>query len=1124
MVCRFILGAAGAGKSYYCLNKLAEKVKSGNFDRPAVLIVPEQATFFYESRLIKEFALPGFTHVEISSFNRLAWRARNEMRAVTLPSLSESGRIMIIAHILAEKKKELKFFRGGLKSGFSENLLRIFDEFKACNISSPALNAFLRLKEAENHEKIINKLRDIVLLYESYLDYCRDKYTDSSDGLRDLGNCVNEGFLRGGELYLDGFSYFTPWEEYVIAAFFRNAFSVNIALAMNPSLKEKTPARENLFYPLWRCYQRLTAIAEKLTPLADAVLLPASPRRFPPEGELAFMEKNLFSFHHDEKWNHPPQAIKMRVSSTPYGEIYDSGREILRLVREEGLRYQDISVIARSAAVYEEDFRQVFGLLGIPFFLDGKKNLFYHPLADIVRALWAVVSRGPRYDLIFRYLKNPLSPLEPDECCKLENYCLAAGTRFFHWASDNPWDFWPQALGGESAAAEAEALRLKAFKVVGDLMAALAKTENAGDYCRALSAALRQLNIGEKLRQWSDLELAKGENQNALIHSAAWEGLESLLSEAETFMGELSLSREDFADIIESGLRRLEINIIPPGIDQVFIASADRSRNPEIKAAFIIGVNEGEMPSGIKGDALLTESERQFMGENGFNLAPGAEERQLAENYLIYIACTRPSSKLYLSFSTSDREGGARAPSFVIGRFKELFPLLREECPTEGQTPSQLSGGKGSIAVLGSKLEDLRKGFGVPVFWGDVYNWYSSKPEYAFIIKMLAEGLSLKPYFPPLGGEIIARLYGDKLRSSVSRLEKFNACPFAYFATYGLKLKERPFFSINPMDRGSLFHAVLADLAAFAMKDVEIWHETDCASAKALISGSLKQRFENMLGKEHALMRRQAYISARFERILNEVFLLWREHIKRSSFMPLAKEIAFGAEAPLQPLSLPLPAGGVLEISGVIDRVDMAVAGENAWFRVIDYKTGAADIKKENMLKGLNLQLLVYLQVVMNNASLFWRGQAFPAGAYYFPIRNALDSIPLPAPEEEDIALKPRLNGITVKDEHGVRLADNTLISGYSELIPVALKKDGGFYKNSPGLYPYELEDWKKDLTAVLENTAGRILSGEINAAPQSKKYSPLCLYCAYMAICGLAGEAARAALDDDFGGGNEYD
>lgn len=1121
MVCRFILGRAGSGKSYYCLHKLAEKIRSRDFEQKAILIVPEQATFVYEMRLVKEFALPGFTHVEITSFNRLIYRSRKEYPKEVLPSLSPSGKLMALTQILAQATDQLKYFKKeAFNSGFIQGLIILLEEFKTYNISPGYLKEIRSLVGFEESQaKLLDKLSDLALFHDAFSEFCRDKYTDAVDGLQELGDAIEHmGFLTGSQVYIDGFSSFTPSEEYVIQALFKRAYSVEIALAMDPVLTKARPGEEDLYYSLWRTYRRLHDLAEDLTEIKAPHILGIGEGRFKNSPELSFIEQNLFPITQSSQWLDEPSQIRIIRALDPTLELQNAGREILRLVREEGYRYRDISIIARCAKDYEEEFKRIFGDLGIPFFLDSKKPLAYHPLVDLVRSLWETANQGWHYNFIFRYLKNPLSPLEAWECDKLENYCLAAGMRFYHWDSLHPWSFWPRTLseperegqGLEDFLREIDALRHKAVGVLRAFTQEVKAARTVQDYCQALKAALEALEVGKRLQGWAEVSLLAGDGQNASIHSQAWQGLLELLLEAESFMGGLSMEAEDFAKILGAGLEGLEISLIPPGIDQVFVASIDRSRNPEVKATFIIGVNSGEMPLTVKGEGLLTTAERDILSNAGLELSPDNNSRQLAENFLIYIACTRPSAKLYLSYSLNDHGGGSRTASSLIKRIKELFPHLKEEWRWREKIPSDLAGGRDSLTQLSLVLDDLSKGLPVGEFWQDVYNWYLDKLEYAPVFDQIVAGLVFEPPFGPLDKALIPRLYGEKLRSSVSRLEKFRSCPFAYFAAYGLKLKPRRVYRLTPMDRGQLFHEVLADIGRRVNQE-GAWQALDEQAIEKLVDDSLNSRLSRFMGNILSSSSRYAYLAKRLRNTLVNTLRLWVEHLQKGDFEPIAFELSFGGNGELPALVIPLGENKQLEIFGVIDRVDAATSDDTTWFRVVDYKTGKETLDIEDMFKGLRLQLLVYLQVVMGNASLFCEGKQAPAGIYYSWVRDDMVSVSMPDPDaEEPSKTGLRLEGLTVKDPKGVYLADKGLKSGYSQLIPVAIKKDGDFYANSPGITPAELHELRLNLYRLLQETAGGILDGVIQARPRSKKGFNVCEYCEYQVVCGLEGELNR--------------
>ena len=59
----------------------------------------------------------------------------------------------------------------------------------------------------------------------------------------------------------------------------------------------------------------------------------------------------------------------------------------------------------------------------------------------------------------------------------------------------------------------------------------------------------------------------------------------------------------------------------------------------------------------------------------------------------------------------------------------------------------------------------------------------------------------------------MSKIWGDKINTTVSRLESFAKCPFSYFMKYGLRAQERKEATVDPAEFGTYVHAVLEQTA-----------------------------------------------------------------------------------------------------------------------------------------------------------------------------------------------------------------------------------------------------------------------------------------------------------------------
>ena len=84
----------------------------------------------------------------------------------------------------------------------------------------------------------------------------------------------------------------------------------------------------------------------------------------------------------------------------------------------------------------------------------------------------------------------------------------------------------------------------------------------------------------------------------------------------------------------------------------------------------------------------------------------------------------------------------------------------------------------------------------------------------------------------PLGKENTEALFGRTLYSSVTRLEKFVQCPFAHFAQYGLRLRQKPEWRMEAPEMGVFFHEALCRFVRQLLAEKIEWSDLSVAGAQ----------------------------------------------------------------------------------------------------------------------------------------------------------------------------------------------------------------------------------------------------------------------------------------------------
>jgi len=1136
MKLRFVLGRAGTGKTRRCLDEVRERLAESPDGPPLILLVPEQATFTTEYALLKEGGISGTMRAQALSFRRLAFRVMQETGGTALVPIGENGKNMLLFKLIHRHADRLRLFAGSAgQHGFVEKLNELLTEMKRYGVTPDKLDELAGNAELASPDGLLaRKLHDIRLLYAELEGALAGRYLDAEDSLAHLARGFAESSLSAAEIWVDGFHGFTPAEYAALEAMIRSARSVTVALTLDrPYGPGELPGELDLFHPTAETYIRLRELAERAdVPVEEPVVLRPEPApRWVDSPMLAHLERHYGSrtpMAVPDAWldpAHPNCGVVIRAAANRRAEVDAAARDILRRVQEDGLRWRDVAVMVRNLAEYADLIEQTFSDYGIPYFLDRKTAIPHHPLVEFIRSALETVTMGWRHDAIIRCVKTELltgpdSGFDRSDLDRLENYVLAAGIDGRRWLDPESWrPLVHDPLEDEPGNAKEEDpdgfRRVLACRerIVGPLETfgrALARARDVRAMCAALYDLLDAVGAADRLEAWSAEDAASGELLRARAHRQLWDGVMNLLDQLVELAGEERMAADLFAGMVGTGLDSLRLGSVPPSVDQVLVGSLDRSRTGGVRVAYLLGANEGVLPMRSREDGVLTERERERLGDGGIRLAPGVRRRLLDERFLIYCVLTLPSRALWISCAIADEEGKALYPSELIRQVRALFPKLpvlteTGEPDADGGAEEQLRHIRRpdrALSLLVGRLRRFRESGVMPELWRDVYNWFAGRPEWHDRLTVVTSSLRYRNEAARLLPLTARRLYGDRLLASVSRMERFTACPFQHFAAYGLKLEERRLFRLEAPDVGQLFHAALSRLAeAYGGRLGEASPE-EIAKAVSDIVDSLVPRLQSRILMSSS---RYGYIARRLKRTLARTASVLAEHARRGRFVPVGLEIAFGPDGQLPPLVLPAGDGRSVEVIGRIDRVDAAESEDGLLLRIIDYKSSAHALRLEDVVHGLTLQLLTYMDALLTHAPVWLGKPAEPAGVLYFHVHDPLIAAPAPLPADEvrkRSMKRYKTRGLLTADEEIVRMMDHGLEAGRSELIPVGLKKEGGFYSGSAVVTRDEWNVLRGAVRRTIVGIGSRILDGEIAIAPYRKGDRSPCVFCPYKPVC----------------------
>jgi len=1186
----FYLGRAGSGKTRRCLDEIAAGLREDPSPAgcPLILLLPEQATAQAEGDLLRCPGIRGFMRARVLSFKRLAYAVLWETGGASRDSLSDLGRQMLLRALVARHRHELRAFaRSAREAGFIARLAAAFREMAQFRHSSAELEAqrgFLG-EQGLGDSLLARKLHDVALLGRAWDEEMRQRFSNPDHFLDELARRIPQSRLvRGSEVWMDGFASFMPQEARVIEAILREARAVRVTLLLDPEglrgLADTSGAAAptRLFGQTEETYLRLRAMAVDLgAEIREPLILPAGghPTRFSDNPVLGAFENHLrhcsmiasggggrsaFARRDLRPLESLPAvlpALTFVEAPNPREEVEAIARAIRRLCREEGYRYRDVAVIARDLEPWDSLIRSAFARYRIPCFMDRRRSVAHHPLVELLRsAVRAVVCDWPLED-VAHYLKTDLAPATRFEADSIENEALARGMRGRHWWLQETGLKAPSSrLGGKQGRSRHErdpasrnlaAIRRRALEPLDVLHREMLPPQTgegiaaghttARRFAAALQRFLDGLKCGEIVDNWACEAREEGGLDAADEHSQVCEGIAGLLEEVSATLQDEAMPLQDLADVLDTGLSGLTLGLVPPSLDQVLVGTVERSRQPALRAVFVLGLNDRAFPAPAGEDVILSDAERLTLLEKGnFELAPPSAVRLFRERYLGYVAFTRASRQLWLSWSAADEEGRQlRASAFVQTALEAARAASRgaeSAVALVRLDPGWLDSAPESVELAEQAVEGIIRARGGRAIseheravWGALADRLGEIPD----ARLRPPAHAARPAGEAaLGKELAEEIASPATVLTASRLETYAECPFRYFAQYMLSLREREKFQIRPLEIGTFQHDILQEvfwilLRRFGRKPDRIvpgviadklldWGEVPEEDALSALREAAERCREDSLANGPLKDNQAEFLVQRSCRHLETALRSFIRQGAEDSFAQAGAELAFGSPgAPLGPLRIESGGEASLLLSGVIDRVDLAWGpGGESYVRILDFKSSDKELDLNALAAGLSLQLPLYLSAVLAAG----QGSLRAAGAFYLPVRKRIEDRSAPPEDTEEQTAPQTILARGVVDGGALDLFGCLEPGTASPYIKVTRKKDGGI--SNP-----DRSDWVP--AGVLDRVCRRACAEAVRLAREIRlchiAVSPcsagkgkqlVCAYCDFGDVCRIGLETTR--------------
>lgn len=1097
MSVEFVFGRAGSGKTSYCYEQIEKALKTGEYD-DLIVLTPEQFNLQTEQKLCQKF-YPGLLTVDVLSFTRLAHKILMETGYHEVKVVDDLERIMIIKKILQEHHKVLKYFK---KSAGTDGFLEGINQFiTVCEQNSITMESLIQIITRETLTTLLKyKLEDIKNIYEWFQGYIHDQFVTTEQTMGLLARAIEKSdTIQKSIIWVDGFYQFSAVQIEVITALIKKAKHVVITLPIDEhySITDKISFK-NPFYDTIRTYQMLHKLCEE-----NGLRIRAS--KFKPisrkKNVLAYLEENYLK-DYQMAYKGQNDAVMLNHYSNKEKEIEAILKQVLNLVREEGYRFKDIAILVGDMSNYKSSLENGLKEYGIPYFLDMKRNLHTNSLVAMLQNVLEIITNNWSYRSVMAMLRTYMLPIERDAIDLLENTLLEFGIK-----GRKRWEeTWAFRNKDEAFNVKLNEIREQVLQPVLMLETAImAKKNTEGrikikDLTTEMYGFMESINAEETIRIRTEQYALEGERELELENGQIWDQIMDVLERLVAILGEEAVSVREYKSILRSSFGYIQMGIIPPTQDQILVGTVERTMLPNVRALFILGMNEGQIPKLEEGIPIFSDMDKTVLGEIPQNQDDGVSRlKELVKNetlnsglFSVYTALTKAEDWLWVSYITSDDNGKITRPSSAYYKLKKMFgeqPIIQEEVLDAIGAPIQ------TLGYIGKLIREDLEGRSSTETWKDAVSWYFEHETWQNEIRLLTKQLTYTNQQHYLSPETTNMLYDQVLETSISKLETFRNCPCCYFIQYGIKAEERKMLTWNTQELGTLFHAVLEEFPKEVDKKGNKWSTINADEMNECVKLAVDTVIKDTKNTDK--------IDGRFKYTAHKLFTMSRRairaltyQIQNGEFDPKEYEVSFGNGA-LPPIEIELTDGTVIRLNGQIDRVDVYVKEDKTYIKIIDYKSGKKNFELLEVYYGLQLQLLLYL-----DAYLKFNKKYIPAGVFYFHIDTPYIQykIGMSDAEIESNHMKNfKLSGLVSDDIEIIKLMDT---HGKGDIIPASIKKDGTLSKTSSVASDTEFEAIREHIIGTIRNLSGEILKGKISANPYKLGDKDPCSYCKYHAIC----------------------
>ncbi len=935
-------------------------------DQRAFLIVPEPMKADMERHFITRTHIGGIMLTEILSFRRLATRLFSESGIPTHEPLSSAGKAILAQKILLDPEMPFRTFkRMAGQPRYAAELVRILGDFQRYEISSDDL-----LQIESQNRATLDKFHDFALLKNALEgEIAQRRLGDPDCTLTNLASLLMSsplpqrlGFLAKTHIWVVGFGadrQFTSQEMKVLRGLASRVSGITFTVTADyPGGNQGALA-----------FQHGRATIDTLMRVFPGVRIDRAASRS--------IEKTTKSLPgNDVK---ATTDVKRDIQLVEAINVHEEARYCAGIIRELLLggqfRRRDIGVALCDNRTMPNIIETTLAEYGVDAWVDTRKPLSQSSFARTFTAFLSLCSYDFSFDQLMEYYRSGLSPLSDNVIDSFENAALALGwttARDFRELAASPAlldDVLSNRFKGNAYERSAVRAALKDVFHLLTFTSQMRGLRNGYDKSDLLLDFLfsGQYNSpAERVKRRTDSLVEQKRQDSATLLVSSWNATVDLLRECRELLGKTRISQDHYTQLLLAGLEGLVLPAVPLGADHVRVGSLKAMATWPCRVLFILGATAAAFPPENKQQGYLRNEERELLSEETHKPFPNLQKDDPASQaWLVHMLLSRPTHTLYVSVPMIGEDG----QSYVFDNLKAMPSKngegLKDQKPENLSTvmePGRVPDVRWNALQAAQRI--MRWNSKAPPAWRAAVNravdrdGKTDRPLLA-----LADTIAEDTMLPPeLASGILLSVDGV----SISLLQRYNTCPFLYFAEYVAGAKERVKAEDRPNMQGTLLHR-LVELATRDLKDrlqhadtTEKISEITALWRRDVESTDYMRRLYNTATEDrglgwYALPSSSGSIGERLRIFAGETIQAIADFGQEDGYSPRFSEWYFPNDD-ARPYLLRVGDYSFI-LRGFVDRIEENTANKA---RIFDFKRTSKDFSWADLYDGTDIQLPLY--------------------------------------------------------------------------------------------------------------------------------------------------------------------